>query len=115
MKKLIIALLLVATSAFGAGFLQYDASQQTKIQGFAPNGLAVAVLTVYGTVFDMSNYLAFSVYAPADYKINFMDTSSVTGHLSEPGLGGQWSTFVVNKATPFIRITGATNGVLRRM
>ena len=116
MKKLIIAaILLTATSAFAAGFLQQDASQQTKIQGFAPNGLYSAVLTVNSTEFDFSSFLAYSVYAPADCKVRIKDSTTKTNHIQEPILGGQWNTIVVNKATPFADISGCTSGVIRKM
>lgn len=115
MKKLIIlAVLAMATTASADGFLQQDASKQTKIQGFAPNGTLSAVLTVNSVTYDMTQRLAYSIYSPADCIVRITATSSKTGSVSGPVIGGQWNTIVVNTATPFASISGCTNGYLRR-
>ena len=116
MKKLLVAaLLLTAVCAFAAGPLEKDTRYSTPIQGFAPNGLSSALLTVNSVTYDMSNYLGFSVTAPADCKIRLMATSSKTGSISEPVYGGQWNTLVTNRNTPFANFSGCTSGNLRRM
>jgi len=116
MKKLIIAaILLTASTAFSAGYLQRETGNTKEIQGFAPNGLYSAALTVNSTTYDLNSFLAISIYAPADCKIRLMATSSKAGSVSEPILGGQWNTIIVNKATPFANVSGCTSGYSRRM
>jgi len=115
MKRLVIIALLVATSAFAKGPLERETITNTPIQGFAPDGLSAALLTVVDVAYDMSLFAAFSVYSPADCKIRFKASASKAGSISETVVGGQWSTFVVNKKTPFVSISGCTSGNLRRM
>jgi len=116
MKKLIItAILLSALTASAAGFLEKDASNQTVIQGFAPNGLFSSLLTVNSTTINGTGYLAFQVYSPVACKIRFMATSSTTGSVSQTIEASERLTFVVNKATPFFNISGATGGDLSAM
>ncbi len=118
MKKLIICLflLLVTTSAgFAASGAKLLVDKDYKpINGFAPNGLLSAALTVNDTAYDMSGILAFSVYAPADCKVRLKASASKSGTVSETVIGGQWNTIVVSPATPFVSISGCTSGVLRR-
>jgi hypothetical protein len=115
MKKLIVAIfLLCSASAFANGVLQMNGNMNVPIQGFAPNGLSSALLTVNNVTYDMTNYLAFSVYSPADCKIRLTATSSRNGSISEPVIGGQWNTIVVNSSTPFASFSGCTSGYLRR-
>jgi len=109
-----LVLLAIAAQTFAAGILTKDANN-VPIQGFAPNGLQSALLTVAGSTVDLSKSAAFAVYSPIDCKIRFMATSSKAGSISEPVISGAWETYVVNKATPFVNISGCTGGNLRRM
>ena len=105
---------LIASQAFAAPGDPGTFNQGQIIQGFAPNGTLAAALTVNSATYDMSLYAAFSVYAPIDGKIRFMATSSKAGSVQEPVLGGQWNTFIVNKATPFVNLSSLVGGFLRR-
>ena len=109
MKKLITALLvLTASTAFGAGFLQYDASQQTKIQGYAPDGAKMtAVTALVSTTVDMTNWLAFSVYCAVDSKLRLMPTSAKGSYAQHTIPAGVRVINVVNRNTPFINYSGA--------
>jgi len=109
-KLLVIALLLAAVSSFAAGPLEKDTRYSTPIQGFAPNGLLSALLTVDSTTVNASNFLAISIYTPVAAKLRFMATTSKTGSISHTIAAGERLTFVVNRATPFINISGATGG-----
>jgi len=111
MKKLIIiALLAVATSAFAAGPLEKDTRYNTPIQGFAPNGLLSALLTVNSTTINASSLLGLSIYSPIDCKIRLMATASKTGSISHTLLGGQRTTVIINRATPFVNLSTCTGG-----
>lgn len=110
MKTLIIALLLVATAAFAKGPLEKDTRYNTPIQGFAPNGLVSVLLTVAGTTVDAGSLLAIAVYSPIDCKVRFMATTSKTGSVSHTLLGGQRTTFVINRTTPFVNLSTCTGG-----
>ena len=112
MKKLIIALLLIAVTA-QAG--DYCATQNgTPLEGFCPNGLYSALLTVDTVTYDMTEFNQFSVFAPAAGKIRFMDSTDKTGHIAEPTVAGVWNTFTVNRKTPFVNLSSMTGGFLRR-
>ena len=113
MKKLIIAILLVASSVFAAGEPS-TFGNGTIIQGCSFDGTESALLTVNSVTKDNSLYSCFAVYAPADCKIRLMATSSKTGSVSETVVGGIWSTFVVNKQTPFANLSACTSGNFRR-
>lgn len=114
MKKLILLMLMIPCLSFGAGMIERDSNGHV-IQGFAPNGLESAVLTVNSTTYDMSNTIAFSVYSPVDCRIRFMATSAKTGSVSEPVISGAWDVFVVNRNTPFVNLSGCTAGYKRAM
>ena len=116
MKNLIIAAFIVAlacTSSIAGGIIARD-NNSVPIQAFSPNGLNSALLTVTRVTYDMSSFMYFSVFSPADCKIRLMATSSLTGSIQEPILGAQWNIIVVNPATPFASISGCAGGNLRR-
>jgi len=111
MKKLLVIVLLLAdVSAFAAGPLEKDTRYSTPIQGFAPNGLLSALLTVNSTTVNASDFLAISIYTPVAAKVRFMATTSKTGSVSHTLSADQRTTFVVNRTTPFVNISGATGG-----
>lgn len=116
MKNLIVVLVLLAVSVCVCQASSYprDPVSQELIQGPRFSGLASAVLTVNSVTYDMRLYPVFSVYAPADCKIRLMASTSKTGSVSEPVLGGQWTTLIIHAATPYANFSGCTSGVLRR-
>lgn len=114
MKKILIALMLIASPCFGAGQLEQNANGTYPIQGFAPDGRYAAVLTVNSTWYDMTNHAAYAVYAPADFVVRMAASQSKTGTVSETMPGGQWHTIVTSAATPYFNVSSATNGRLRR-
>jgi hypothetical protein len=78
-------------------------------QGFSPNGTYASVTATNATFHDLTNFLAFSVYCPADCGIRFLPTAAKGTYplLTLPGL--QWHTFVKNTASPFISMSTASN------
>jgi hypothetical protein len=113
MKKIIIAILLCASTAFANGDPELFANGSI-VQGCAFDGTQASLLTLAGTNIDNQLYACFATYAPADYKIRFSATSGAAGNVQIPVIGGNWSIFVVNKATPFARISSATGGYIIR-
>lgn len=117
MKKIIMGILFIASVAC-AGDMP-TSFNGTIIQGFAPNGLFARLLTINSTTIDLNTNCGgslcsvFSIYAPADGKIRFMATSSKAGSISETVVGGQWNTFVTNKATAFVNLSSMASGMFR--
>lgn len=111
MKKLIIAILLIASNCIAADLCQTE--NGFPLEGFCPNGLYSALLTVNSVTYDMTGYNQFSVFAPAAGKIRFMATSTKAG-IAEPTIAGVWNTFTVNRKTPFVNLSSMTSGFLRR-
>ena len=112
MKKLIICLLLVASTAYGADICQTP--NGSPVEGFCPNGNYAALLTVNSITYDMTDFVQFSVFAPSAGQIRFMDSTDKTGHIAEPTIAGVWNTFTVSRKTPFINISSMASGFLRR-
>lgn len=115
MKKLIIALLLIASTAFGADICQTP--NGTPVDGFCPNGLYSAILTVKRVNYDMSDFVKFSIYATAAGKIRFTNNTTASlrsSFVAEPIIANVWNDFTVNRRTSFINFTGMTGGILRR-
>lgn len=115
MKKFIILCLILAATTVNAGG-SLETASGTPVQGFAPNGLYSALLTVNSVTYNLLNtFTAFSVYCPADAKMRLMTSTDKTGSISETIPGGSYHTLVVNRNTPFVNISGCTSGILRRM
>lgn len=115
MKRLIImALLLAATSALAAGYLQKDPAQNYPIQGFAPSAKKIQSLTINrsGNI-DNRSAAAWSVYAPADCYFRIQSTATRAG-IVNTAPGGTWTTRVVNGDAPYASYSGCTSGVLQR-
>ena len=111
MKTLLaIALLLVATFASANGPLEKDSRYGAPIQGFTPNGLYSSLLTVNSTTVNGTTLLGIAIYTPIDAKVRFMATSSKNGSVSHMLIGGLRTTFIINRTTPFVNISGATGG-----
>lgn len=115
MKKIIIAILLIASTVSAADMCQTP--NGSPINGFCPNGLYSALLTVNSKNYDMSDFVRFSVYAPAAGKIRFMNTTSATSRgnfIAEPTIAGAWNDFTVSRKTPYVHFSSMTDGYLRR-
>lgn len=115
MKKLIIvALVLVASTSFAAGFLERD-RDTVRIQGFAPDGTLGQALTVNSTTVDMTNALAFGVYVPSTTttcKVRTMLTTAKGSNRQRTVPDSVWNIQLVNKATPYANFSGCTSGEL---
>lgn len=115
MKKLIIAVLLLGVTcvAYADRQLQVDGRSQT-VQGFAPDGKKSQALTVYKTTVNMSNDIAWNIYAGAACKFRVMSTTTVVGMTSTLPISTRSMVYGVNKNTPFINFTGCTSSELLR-
>ena len=115
MKKcltLMTALLAMASTAFAAGFLERD-GDAVKVQTFAPNGNFGQSLTVNSVTVDLTNNALYGVYAPgAGCKVRVMDTTAKDGHFASTSIAATWTVRAVNKATPFLNLSGCTTGEL---
>jgi len=84
--------------------------------GFAPNGVEAALLTVNQTQYEMSAYVAFSVYSPVACIMRLTAGTSRNGSISEAIPASLWTVpLYVNRATPYLNLSGCTGGVIRRM
>jgi len=112
MKTVIVMVFLVfsVSLAFASGSLEVDSKHGMPIQGFAPNGLYSGLLTVNSITIDGTTRMALDIYSPIDAKIRLMATTSKTGSVSHTLIGGQRTTIIINRATPFVNISGATGG-----
>lgn len=116
--KLALAILLLTATLAGADPLSKD-TNGTPTQGAAWNGLYTELLTVNSKTINLGTACggrctAISLYAPADFIIRQTATASKTGSVSDVGLGGQWNTIIYNKNTPFLSVSSATNGRVRK-
>lgn len=113
MRKCLIfalALLAMASTVFAAGFLERD-GDSTKVQVFAPNGNLGQALTVYSVTLDLTNAMMYGVYAPgAGCKVRVMDTTTKNGHFASTSVAATWTVRAVNRATPFLNLSGCTTG-----
>jgi len=114
MKTLILAILLIASTAFAGGALEKDASNQLAIQGFAPNGLLSQVLTVNSTTIDMSNSLYWSLYSTTACKYRMMPTSAKGAYPQFTVPASERIGFVINRNTAFTNFSGCPSGELSR-
>lgn len=109
-KYLILALILTAGAAHAAGFLERD-GDAAKVQVFAPNGNFGQALTVDSVTLDLTNALMYGVYAPgAGCKIRLMDSTAKGSHFASTSIAATWTVRAVNKATPFLNLSGCTTG-----
>ena len=116
MKKFILLLaLVVATPALAAetGFLERD-HNGSVLQGGAPNGLLSQTLTVYSTTIDGAGSIWWSLYPPTACKVRLMPTSAKGSYPQFTAPVGVTISRFVNKATPFINLSGCTDGELQR-
>jgi hypothetical protein len=115
MKKwIILAVLALATTVFaGASQFRLAGPGRTAVQGFAPNGLFSQILTVYSTSINMTDYLAYSLYAPTACKIRLMPTSAKSTYVQNTIESTVPYTRVVNTATPFVNFSGCALGELQ--
>lgn len=109
MKKLIIAaIVLAASTAFAGGTFQTDASQQTKIQGYAEDGtLSTALTALKSTTVNMVNMLAYKLYCAADSKYRLTPTADKGAYPQHTVPGGVPKVGVVNKNSTFLHYSGA--------
>lgn len=113
-KLLIIATLLIATAAIAGTNLQPAGNNPSGVQGFAPDGTLSQALTINSAIIDLSTSIAFGVYSPADCIARVLPTSAKGSYPSFTVPGGSWLIRVRNQATPFLNLSGCTNGHLQR-
>ena len=116
MKKFILLLALVAATSVGAaetGFLERD-HNGSVLQGGAPNGLLSQTLTVYSTTVDARGSIWWALYPPTACKVRLMPTSAKGAYPQFTAPVGVTISRYVNKATPFINLSGCTDGELQR-
>ena len=115
MKKLIVlALVLISSTALAAGFLEVDKTA-TKIQGYSPDGTLGQALTVNSTTVDMTNAMAFGVYVPSTTttcKIRTTATIAKGANRQATVPDSVWNIRIVNKLTPYANFSGCTSGEL---
>jgi hypothetical protein len=112
-RLLIIAAIFTASTAFAAGFLQKDASQNITIQGFAPNGKLNQALTANRTAVDFRQTVAWGIYPASDCYYTNQSTATRAG--SKITLAGGTTTIrIVNSATPYANFTGCSLAVLQK-
>lgn len=113
MKKsltIMAVLLALASTTFAAGFLERD-GDAVRVQVFAPNGNFGQALTVNSVTLDLTNALMYGVYAPgAGCKIRLMDSTTKNGHYASTSIAATWTVRAVNRATPFLNLSGCTTG-----
>ena len=112
MRLFIIVLclaLLAAANSFadvqGDGALLYRGSY---VQGFSPNGLYSTATGANATMHDLTNFLAWGVYCASDCKGRLMPTAAKGAYPQFTIVGGNWTVFVKNVATPFVNISSAS-------
>lgn len=107
-----VAMLLAASTAYAAGFLERD-GDAVRVQTFAPNGNFGQALTVNSVTVDLTNAIMYGVYAPgAGCKIRTMDTTAKGTHFASTSIAATWTVRAVNKSTPFLNLSGCTTGEL---
>lgn len=124
MKWLFFSILMVAWAVYAwaatpvyqqASTLQQDGNGNAvaAIQEFSPNGKFDALLTVTKqTVFDMRDFVKWSIYSPACKFRNMSTMTKAGGWRTVPA-----TTYIirgVHPATPFLNFTGCTAGELQR-
>ena len=116
MKKLIIlALVLIASTAFAAGTIEKTGEGNIPIQGFAPNGTLGQALTVNSTTVPMVGRMAFGVFVPSTTtgcKLRMMPTTAKSTYRQATVPDSTWNVRVVNSASPFANFSGCTSGEL---
>lgn len=112
MKKLILAIVLTATTSFAAP-LQKD-SNGYPVQGFTPDDSKSISLTIYKQTVDMTNDLWWSLYSPTACKYRMMDSATVTGHKQYTITADSNTSRGKHSNFPFINFSGCTSGELQR-
>jgi len=102
MKRIILAIILCALSSCAA------------YADFAPNGNKTQSLTVNSTTINMTTDTAYSILATTGCKARLMPTSAKGTIKQFTPTVGVWNTADRNKLTPFLNLSGCTNGELRR-
>ena len=106
MKKLAIALVLIATSCFAGGLEIVD---RIPVQGAAPNGFLSRLLTVNSTTIDLSKNIWWGLYAPSTgCKYRIMPTSAKGSYPQFTAIDGTITSRVRNSATKFVNFSGCT-------
>jgi len=113
MKTFLAIILTLIASTAVAGLLMKD-SNGNLIQGAAPNGAKITLLTVASTTVDMTDDVWWNLYAGTACKYRIMDTTDRTGHLQQTAPVNVSTSRIVNKNSPFINFSGCTNGELQR-
>ena len=91
------------------GLLEKDGDNR-PVNGAAPNGLYSAILTVNSTTTDMSGDIWWGVYAPSTgCKFRLTPTAAKGSYPAFTVPDGQVFGFIVNKATPFLNLSGCTS------
>lgn len=111
MKKImaVLIVLALATNVFAAGGLMEPDGNRRPINGAAPNGLYSVIMTVNSATIDLSDDLWWGVYAPsAGCKFRLLPTSAKGSYPAFTVPDGQLFGFVVNRATPFLNLSGCT-------
>lgn len=106
---LCVCLILVASSASAnKGLLELDGNR-IPVQGAAPNGLYSAIMTVASTTISVVDDAWWGIYAPTTgCKFRLLPTSAKGSYPAFTVPDGQVFGFVVNKATPFLNLSGCT-------
>lgn len=114
MKKLSLILAVLACAASAAASQYLQPAVNGTVQGFAPDGTLSQALTVNSVTIDLSTSIAFGVYSPSDCIARVLPTSAKGSYPSFTVPGGNWLIRVRNQATPFLNLSGCTNGHLQR-
>lgn len=109
----VLCLIPLAAWAASTGLLEKDLNFNV-IQADAPNGMLSQQLTVNTATVDLTNSLWWELYSPTACKYRIMDTSDKTGHPQFSTATAERIQHHVNKATPFLNLSGCTNGELLR-
>ena len=107
MKWLIVMLIVgISVSAMALPNLPVDGSGQ-KIQGFAPDGKKSGALTVNSVI--KNGYIKAQIYSPTACKFRLQSTATKVGaQYTLPANANTELTY--NPSTPFMNLTGCTNG-----
>lgn len=111
---IILAFCLISASVFAAdvGKLETD-GKGNNVQGGAPRGTLTQNLTGISYTTDGTG-VWWAAYCAADAKARLMPTSAKGAYKQFTIPAGVYTGFVVNKATPFVNISGCTGDFIRQ-
>lgn len=111
MKKLIIALIFIPSLALAGGAFQTDDNSR-PIQGAAPNGLLSQILTIASTPINLVGKMWWSITSPTACKYRLTPTTAKGAYPQFTVYADTPTGWVVNSNTPFLNLSGCTNGQL---